>query len=96
VGFLPPKTSARAAFFENYRAFDYTLALYESGHRISAAVAEIAAILGPGRVICVAKEITKLHETFLVGPASTVQSRLVQTSLKGEFVLLIAPVDFVL
>ena len=51
---------------------------------------------GAGRVICVAKEITKLHETFLVGSAEAVQKRLAKTSLKGEFVLLIAPADFVL
>jgi 16S rRNA (cytidine1402-2'-O)-methyltransferase len=44
----------------------------------------------------VAKEVTKLHETFLVGPAADVQARLAKTSLKGEFVLLIAPADFVL
>ncbi len=96
VGFLPPKSAARITFFEKYRAFDYTLALYESCHRIDKAVDEIVATLGPARVICVAKEVTKLHETFLIGPAADVQARLAKTSLKGEFVLLIAPVDFVL
>ncbi len=96
VGFLPPKSAARIAFLEKYRAFDYTLALYESCHRVDKAVAEIAATLGPHRVICIAKEVTKLHETFLVGPAADVQTRLAKTSLKGEFVLLIAPADFTL
>ncbi len=94
VGFLPPKSAARIAFFEKYRDFDYTLALYESCHRIDKAVAEIATTLGPTRVLCVAKEVTKLYETFLVGPAAEVQERLAKTSLKGEFVLLIAPADF--
>jgi len=94
VGFLPAKSAARVAFFEKHRSFDYTLALYESCHRIDKAVAEIVATLGPARVICVAKEVTKLHETFLVGPAADVQATLAKTSLKGEFVLLIAPADF--
>lgn len=94
VGFLPPKSAARIAFLEKYRAFDYTLALFESCHRIDKAVAEIVATLGGTRVICVAKEITKLHETFFVGPAADVQARLAKASLKGEFVLLIAPEDF--
>ena len=96
VGFLPPKSAARIAFLEKHRSFDYTLALFESCHRIDKAVDEIVATLGPERVICVAKEVTKLHETFLVGPAADVQTRLAKTSLKGEFVLLIAPADFVL
>ena len=96
VGFLPPKSAARIAFFEKHRGFDYTLALYESCHRIDKAVDEIVATLGPTRVICVAKEITKLHETFFVGGAADVQARLAKASLKGEFALLIAPQDFVL
>lgn len=94
VGFLPPKSAARIAFYDKYRAFDYTLALYESCHRIDKAVDELVATLGPSRIICVAKEVTKLHELFLVGPAADVQARLAKTSLKGEFVLLIAPQDF--
>lgn len=96
VGFLPPKSAARIAFFEKHRDFDYTLALYESCHRIDKAVAEIAATLGPTRVICVAKEVTKLHETFWVGPVAAVQTSMARASLKGEFVLLIAPADFAL
>ncbi len=96
VGFLPPKSAARIAFFEKHREFIYTLALYESCHRIDKAVDEILTTLGPTRVICVAKEVTKLHETFFVGPVSEVQARLAKASLKGEFVLLIAPADFVL
>ncbi len=96
VGFLPPKSAARIAFLEKYRDFDYTLALYESCHRIDKAVDEIVTTLGPDRTICVAKEVTKLHETFFSGRAADVQSSLAKASLKGEFVLLIAPDGFVL
>ncbi|PTY04832.1 16S rRNA (cytidine(1402)-2'-O)-methyltransferase [Opitutaceae bacterium EW11] len=96
VGFLPPKTSARVGFLQKYRDFEYTVAFYESCHRIDKFVDEIVATLGESRVIAVAKEVTKLHETFLVGTAADVRARLAKTSLKGEFVLLIAPSDFVL
>ena len=96
AGFLPPKTSARTAFLGKYRDFDYTLALYESCHRIDKFAAEIVSTLGPERVVCIAKEVTKLHEAFLAGPAAEVVSRLAKTSLKGEFVVLIAPAGFVL
>lgn len=96
VGFLPPKSAARTAFFEKHRSFDFTIALYESCHRIDKAVAEIVSTLGPFRTICLAKEVTKIHEAFFVGPAAEVQAQLARSSRKGEFVLLIAPADFTL
>ncbi|MBE36884.1 MAG: 16S rRNA (cytidine(1402)-2'-O)-methyltransferase [Opitutaceae bacterium] len=94
AGFLPPKSAVRTRFFEKYQEFDYTIVLYESCHRIEKAVAEIVATLGENRIIGVAKEVTKLHEKFLIGPAGEVQVKLAQTSRKGEFVLLIAPATF--
>ena len=96
AGFLPPKTAARTAFLERHRDFDYTIALYESCHRIDKFVTEIVHTLGAERVICIAKEVTKIHETFLTGSAGDVVAQLLKLSLKGEFVVLIAPKDFVL
>jgi len=94
AGFLPPKSAARIRFFDKYRDFDYTIVLYESCHRIEKAITEIVATLGETRIIGVAKEVTKLHEKFLIGPAGEVQAHLAKMSRKGEFVLLIAPVTF--
>ncbi|HRE82878.1 MAG TPA: 16S rRNA (cytidine(1402)-2'-O)-methyltransferase [Opitutaceae bacterium] len=96
AGFLPPKSAARLTFLKRYQDFDYTLALYESCHRIDKFAEEIVATLGPDRIVCIAKEVTKLHETFLVGKSTEVRDRLLKGSLKGEFVVLIAPSDFVL
>ncbi|WP_438482891.1 16S rRNA (cytidine(1402)-2'-O)-methyltransferase [Oleiharenicola lentus] len=96
VGFLPAKSAARITFLEKHRDFDYTLALYESCHRIDKFADEIVATLGPDRVVCIAKEVTKLHETFLTGRAEDVLARLTKMSLKGEFVVLVAPHDFIL
>ena len=94
AGFLPPKSAARIGFFERYKEFDYTIVLYESCHRIDKAVAEALQVFGPDRVLCVAKEVTKIHEAFLVGKASEVNERLLKSSLKGEFVFIAAPQDF--
>lgn len=96
VGFLPAKSAARLAFLEKHRDFPYTIALYESCHRIDKFAAEIVTQLGADRVVCLAKEVTKIHETFLTGSAGAVADRLARLSLKGEFVVLIAPADFVL
>ena len=38
--------------------------------------------------------MTKLHETFLVGPAGEVRDCLAKLSQKGEFVVAIAPAGF--
>jgi 16S rRNA (cytidine1402-2'-O)-methyltransferase len=96
VGFLPPKSAARRRFLETYREFPFTVCLYESSHRIEKLMAELLDVLGPDRSICLAKEITKRHETFLVGEAGEVMERFRKMSLKGEFVLLIAPAEFTL
>lgn len=96
VGFLPPKSAARRAFLEKYRDFNYTIAIYESCHRVEALLSEILELLGEQRVVAFAREVTKLHETFLVGTAHDVAERFAQASRKGEFVVLIAPADFTL
>lgn len=93
-GFLPPKSAARRRFLEENRDSKITLALYESCHRIRAFAEEIAEILGGNRVVCFARELTKLHETVLSGKISDVLPKLVGKNLKGEFVVLIAPADF--
>jgi 16S rRNA (cytidine1402-2'-O)-methyltransferase len=94
AGFLAPKASARLAFLGRHKDFEYTIVLYESCHRIQKAVGDIVTALGPDRVVCVAKEVTKLHEAFWVGAVSDVRDRLAKASLKGEFTLVIAPADY--
>ncbi len=96
AGFLAPKSSARVAFFSQHRDFGYTIALYESCHRITKALDDLVSTLGTERVVCVAKELSKVHETFWVGAAGEVRARVAAASLKGEFTLLVAPADFTL
>lgn len=94
LGFLPPKSAARKRFFEDNKNSKSTLALYESSHRIQKFIDELIEVLGDQRVVCIAREITKLHETFLVGPISEIYEQFQIRSQKGEFVVLIAPSDF--
>lgn len=94
AGFLPAKKSARRNFLEKYQKFPHTLALYESCHRIRAFVDEMTEILGPDRVICVGKELTKIHERVITGTTSEVQARVNKIPNKGEFTVLIAPEGF--
>jgi len=96
AGFLPPKSAARVRFLEANKNAPHTLILYESCHRIAAFAQEIVQVLGPERTVCIARELTKLHETFRTGPAAAVAATLEGSQLKGEFVVLIAPEGYAL
>ena len=91
AGFLPAKTSARKNFFEKYKDFAHTLIFYESPYRIEKFVDDALEVFGGERVVCVAKEISKMYERFFVGELSQVAKELKSSSTKGEFVVIIAP-----
>lgn len=96
VGFLPPKSAARRRFLESALPADETIVLYESCHRIADFADEMLEILGPQRVVCIGRELTKLHETIRTAPLAECIPLLKAGSLKGEFTVAIAPADFVL
>lgn len=94
AGFLPAKTSARKNFFEKYKNFEHTLIFYESPYRIEKFIDDALEIFGGGRMVCVAKEISKMFERFFVGELADVAAELKKSSTKGEFVVLVSPADF--
>ncbi len=96
VGFLPPKSAARKRFFENKQEFEYTIIVYESCHRIGKFLNDLVDVLGEDRCISVGRELTKLHESVLSGPAAEVRDRVAKASQKGEFVVCIAKAGFAL
>lgn len=89
-GFLPPKKAARQRFFIEYQNFNGTVVCYESCHRIVKFMEDLILCLGEDREVCVAREITKMYETFLFGNAKKVLHNLLNGSQKGEFVVMIA------
>lgn len=96
VGFLAPKSAARKKFFEDHRDFEHTIIFYESTHRIEKFMEDAYEVYGGERVICVCKEISKLHERFFVNRLSIVRDELKSANTRGEFVILIAPRSFTL
>ena len=61
AGFLPPRAAARRRALARLAAVDATLVLFESPRRLAAALADMAAELGP-RPAAVARELTKRFE----------------------------------
>lgn len=94
LGFLPPKSSARITCFNKYLSFEHTLVFYESVHRIEKFVDDALSIFGNDRIVCVAKEISKLHEKYFIGRLENVKEEMSKSSIKGEFVVIVAPQSF--
>lgn len=63
-GFLPAKPVARRRALEALEHEPRTLIFYEAVHRVRESLVDMAAAFGAGRRACVARELTKLHETI--------------------------------
>jgi 16S rRNA (cytidine1402-2'-O)-methyltransferase len=93
-GFLPAKRGERRAALEKIKASSCTQVFYEAPHRIVEALSDVVEILGAGRQIVIAREVTKLHEEFLRGSASQLLETLkARDAVKGEITLLIGKAE---
>jgi 16S rRNA (cytidine1402-2'-O)-methyltransferase len=88
IGFMPHRSNDRSKVIGRISESLHTVVLFESPRRIRRTLAEIGISLGD-RPICVARELTKVHQEILRGTAHEVAGQL--TSEKGEFTLVIGP-----
>ena len=89
-GFLPRKRGAMLARLEELAAVPGALVIYESPRRVLATLATVADVL-PGRQVALLRELTKLHEEVVRGPAREVAAALAaRGGLRGECVIVIA------
>lgn len=96
-GFLPAKSAERRKEIGALAAFPWTLVFYEAPHRMIESVEDLAAELGPGRRIVIARELTKLFESIHACALADAAPWLAghPDRIRGEFVLLVegAPPD---
>ena len=90
LGFLPSKEKARANAISEVAAIRASLVLYESGPRLAASLASLAAGLGE-REAAVARELTKLHEECVTGTLSELAARYADAPPRGEIVIVVGP-----
>ena len=90
-GFLPPRQSARQKRIAALANVPATLVLFESGPRIAAALADLAATLGT-RAAAICRELTKLHEEVKRSDLVTLAQEYSKgAETRGEFVIVVAP-----
>jgi 16S rRNA (cytidine1402-2'-O)-methyltransferase len=89
-GFLPAKSTPRRARIAELARIPATLVLFETGPRLAAALADLAAGLG-AREASVCRELTKLYEEVRRGDLATLARDYAAAEPRGEIVLVIAP-----
>lgn len=87
-GFLPVKSGRKGQVLQTALAASHTSIFYESPFRILKTVKAIAE-LDPAAPICVARELTKVFETYHCGTAAELAAEFEARPPKGEMVLLI-------
>lgn len=87
LGFLPKK--GKTKIWEKIKNLNSTAVFFESPHRIIKTLEEIKNNFGDIK-ICVARELTKIHETIYRGTVSEVILSLNSGVIKGEIVVILS------
>jgi len=91
-GFIPQK-KGRQTKLKELASEPRTIVLYESVYRIEKLIDELAEYM-PGRFIVICREITKKFEEVWRGFPQELKLNLASRTVKGEFVVVIAPKDW--
>lgn len=87
LGF-PPHKKGRQTYFKHLAEKEYTVALYESTHRIKKTLMNLSDVLESERKICICRELTKKFETIYRGTIGGISD--MDITEKGEFVIVIS------
>ncbi len=90
-GFLPSKAGARRAALSDLSACPHALVFFEAPHRLHQTLRDMTQAFGPDRMVVIAREITKVFESFQ--HCKLVQAQALATEdanrMRGEFVLIV-------
>lgn len=87
-GFLPQK-KGRKTRIEALSEEKRTMIFYESPYRVVKLLEELRMVMGDERKLCVAREISKIHEECVRGTIEEVYQHFTQETPKGEFVIIL-------
>lgn len=91
AGFMPPKATARRQWLHDWCFLSAPVVMFESPHRLQAAVTDIADVCGPDRMLTFARELSKRFEQIETVAAGQAVDWLAADAhrLQGEFVLIV-------
>ena len=84
-GFLPLDKKLRKEKMDDIKKQNKTIIFYEAPHRLEKTLKELKEIFGNINIV-VAKELTKIHETFYRGTIEEVLEKMGE--IKGEFIVM--------
>ncbi len=87
-GFLPQK-KGRQKRIEAVRDEERTMIFYESPYRLIKALEQFAEVFGDQRMVCISREISKIHEENYRGTISQAIAHFNETGVKGEIVIIV-------
>jgi 16S rRNA (cytidine1402-2'-O)-methyltransferase len=88
-GFLPEKKGRQTRYLELAEE-TRTMILYVSPHKLLKTLAEFITYFGEDRVICVCRELSKLHEENVRGTTREVLTHFEKTAPRGEIVVVVS------
>jgi 16S rRNA (cytidine1402-2'-O)-methyltransferase len=89
LGF-PPQKKGRQKFFAELAMEPSTVIIYESPYKILKTIDDLGTACGADRKICLARELTKMHEEFIRGTVAECKAKLIaKQNIKGEFVVVV-------
>lgn len=89
-GFLPRQGAERRRRLAEVGAERRTSVLFEAPHRIARTIADLAEACGADRRVFLAREMTKVHETFWRGTLAEAAEHLAGDEPRGEYVVVLA------
>lgn len=91
LGFLPRSGRARKEALTLIAGAGESVIVLESPRRLVATLRALVPLCPPPRQLCVAREITKMHEEFVLGEADEVFAHFRQAGARGEVTIIIGP-----
>jgi 16S rRNA (cytidine1402-2'-O)-methyltransferase len=90
-GFLPRSGKERRSRLARIAGDDRACVIYEAPSRVPETLADLAAATGGERRVAICRELTKLHEEIVRGPAGELARAAAagEVTLRGEFVLVL-------